>query len=64
MGRIKTTLVKRSTHRLMASHGDEFAKDFEQNKLKVARVAQISSKKLRNKITGYVTRLVARREEL
>ncbi len=64
MGRIKTTLVKRSTLRLMASHSDEFTGDFKQDKQKMRQFAIISSKKLRNKIAGYVARLASKREEL
>ena len=32
MGRIKTLLIKRITHKLMAIHGNEFTDDFEKNK--------------------------------
>jgi len=57
MGRIKTTLVKRNTKKIMKLHGDKFSKDFEANKKAVAEVANVPSKKLRNIMAGYATRL-------
>lgn len=58
MGRIKTMQIKRVTKRLVAEYGDRFQKDFDSNKKIVNEVADIPSKKLRNVIAGYVTRLV------
>jgi len=57
MGRIKTQLVKRKTKEIMAEHEGEFTEDFEKNKELVSKFADIPSKKLRNVIAGYVTRL-------
>ncbi len=62
MGRIKTTLVKRTTEELLEKHGSEFTGDFEQNKAKVSMFVTAPSKKLRNIIAGYITRN-KRREE-
>ena len=41
----------------MEKHGEKFDTDFEKNKLLVAEAADIPSKKLRNIIAGYATRL-------
>lgn len=57
MGRIKTQLVKRVTHKIMEKHGDELTNDFEQNKKLVDGFANIPSKKIKNTIAGYITRL-------
>ncbi len=57
MGRIKTTLIKRKTKELFKLHGDKFTTDFEQNKQLAAQHIVVSSKKLRNVIAGYMTRL-------
>ena len=62
MGRIKTQKVKRVTEKLMEEHGDEFKKTFAENKELVAEFADIPSRKLRNIIAGYITRLVKIRE--
>jgi small subunit ribosomal protein S17e len=58
MGRIKTKLVKRKTFDIMEAHGDKFTTDYEQNKERVEQYADIPSRKMRNLIAGYVTRLV------
>ncbi|HII16868.1 TPA: 30S ribosomal protein S17e [Candidatus Woesearchaeota archaeon] len=57
MGRIKTQMIKRVTKELMAEHKGAFKEDFSENKLLVDKAALIKSKKLRNTIAGYVTRL-------
>ncbi len=62
MGRIKTALTKRVTNKLVKEHGEVFKKDFESNKQLVTKFADIPSKKLRNIIAGYVTRLVKTKE--
>ena len=62
MGRIKTKLTKRISNKLVKNHRDELKKDFESNKKLVSKFADIRSKKLRNIIAGYVTRLVKNKE--
>ncbi len=58
MGRIKTMLIKRTAHKLVANHKHEFKKDFDENKQVVGRFTEIPSKKLRNAVAGYITRLM------
>jgi|TARA_B100002003_G_C14002341_1_gene483846 small subunit ribosomal protein S17e len=57
MGRIKTQQVKRVTLQLMKEHGSEFQKDFNKNKELVDKFIDVKSKKLRNVVAGYATRL-------
>jgi small subunit ribosomal protein S17e len=57
MGRIKTQLIKRTTLELLEENRDKFKENFEENKKIVAELANIPSKKLRNVIAGYATRL-------
>ena len=54
MGRIKTTMVKRATFELM-KQDIPFSGDFEENK-KILKDT-MPSKKVRNKIAGYIARL-------
>ena len=63
MGRIKTTFIKRKTKELLKMHGQAFTKDFTENKRITSRHTKIPSKKIRNIIAGYVTRL-KKKEEL
>jgi len=58
MGRIKTQQTKRVSFELIKKHGNSFKKDFNENKEIVESFVELRSKKLRNTITGYVTRLV------
>ena len=64
MGRIKTKLVKRKTHELMAANSESLTENFETNKLKVSAQMTFQSKKLRNIVAGYVTRLKKAQEEI
>ncbi len=57
MGRIKTKQVKAITQDLQQKFGGEFKDTFEENKVLVSSKLSGPSKKLRNIIAGYVTRL-------
>ena len=63
MGRIKTQLIKRASLRLSREHKEELKDNFKENRELVAKHADIPSKKLRNIIAGYVTRLSKSKEE-
>lgn len=58
MGRIKTKLVKRVTFELIERHGDKLKKTFEENKKIIGELAELPSKKIRNIVAGYVTRVM------
>jgi small subunit ribosomal protein S17e len=60
MGRIKTQLIKRTTEEIMAEHSADFTTDFNENKKILDSKVRVSSKKLRNIIAGYTTRLKKR----
>ena len=63
MGRIKTALIKRLTRQLIKEHSADMKKDFNENKIAVARFIDVPSKKMRNLIAGYVTRLMRAGQE-
>ncbi len=56
MGRIRTGLVKRACEKLLKLHRDKFKASFEENKNWVSKLSDISSKKLRNMLAGYITK--------
>ncbi|MEB3861091.1 MAG: 30S ribosomal protein S17e [Desulfurococcales archaeon] len=58
MGKVRTTLVKRTARKLLAEYRDLFTRDFEHNKKVVSELIEYRSKKLRNQIAGYITHLV------
>ncbi len=55
MGRIKPTLVKRTSRQLIEQSTESFGKTFEENKKALG--STLPSKKMRNKIAGYIARL-------
>ena len=55
MGRIKPTLVKRTSRQLIENSSESFGKTFEENKKALGNT--LPSKKVRNKIAGYIARL-------
>jgi small subunit ribosomal protein S17e len=57
MGRIKTGLVKRISKELIKAHGGQFSSDFTKNKDVLKQISNMPSKKIRNIVAGYVTRL-------
>ncbi len=57
MGTIRTEVVKRSAEKIIETYPDRFSTDFQKNKEKLTEVASIPSKKLRNQIAGYITRI-------
>jgi len=58
MGNIRTSFVKRISKELIEIHKGKFTTDFDVNKKLVAEYSTVSTKHLRNKIAGYITRLV------
>ncbi len=59
MGKVRTEHIKRVAKQLVQRFPDKFNTDFENNKKLVEEFTNLSSTKLRNRIAGYVTRLVA-----
>jgi len=64
MGRIKTQKIKRITMDFIKNHKEEFKNTFDENKVVLNGLAEIPSKKMRNTIAGYVTRLMRTKENL
>jgi len=62
MGRIKTLPIKRVTKEIFTRYKDKISSDYEKNKEFLAKVAEIRSKKIRNIIAGYLTRLATAKE--
>ncbi len=63
MGKVRTTLVKRTARKLLEMYPDLFTGDFEHNKRVVSELIEYKSKKLRNQIAGYITHLVNARRK-
>ncbi|MCD6089235.1 30S ribosomal protein S17e [Candidatus Bathyarchaeota archaeon] len=59
MGNVRPERVKRIARELLRRYPDRFTADYEENKRVLVSLVNISSKKLRNTIAGYITGLVA-----
>ncbi|NPA05580.1 MAG: 30S ribosomal protein S17e [Crenarchaeota archaeon] len=57
MGKVRIGVVKRTARKLLAMYPDLFTDDYEHNKKVVKMLVETQSKRLRNQIAGYVTRL-------
>ncbi len=53
---IKPAYVKRISRALMERYPERFSDDFDENKEMVTLVTNVESKRVRNRIAGYVTR--------
>ena len=57
MGKVRTDTVKRISRELLKRFPDRFTGDFESDKQVVNELVTTPSKRLRNRIAGYITRL-------
>lgn len=64
MGRIKTKLIKRVSNELFKKHLALVKDNFTENKVVVGQITDLKSKKLRNIIAGYLTRLFNNQEDI
>ncbi|CAN6666332.1 small ribosomal subunit protein eS17B [Trichomonascus vanleenenianus] len=60
MGRVRTKTVKRAAKQMIERYYPKLTQDFETNKRLCNEIADIQSKRLRNKIAGYTTHLMKR----
>ena len=58
MGKVRPDRVKRVARELVERFPEKFTLDFESNKELVDSLTNISSTKLRNRIAGYIIRLL------
>ena len=56
VGSIRQTYIKSTVDTLIRQYPNEFGTDFNENKDKVERLANVQTKEVRNRIAGYVTR--------
>lgn len=61
MGRVRTKDIKQAAIQLKETYPDKFSKDFEENKAVINELKLFINKHMRNKVAGYVTRLMVRK---
>ncbi|RLI07532.1 30S ribosomal protein S17e [Candidatus Bathyarchaeota archaeon] len=60
MGKVRTRLVKRLAEELAYTYPDKFTTDYEHNKRMVDLLVEGISKRMRNRVAGYITHLMSR----
>eukprot|EP00826_Nyctotherus_ovalis_P051160 TRINITY_DN637_c0_g1_i14.p3 TRINITY_DN637_c0_g1~~TRINITY_DN637_c0_g1_i14.p3 ORF type:complete len:132 (+),score=63.13 TRINITY_DN637_c0_g1_i14:134-529(+) len=60
MGRVRNKTVKRASRKVVELYYSKLTLDFHTNKRLIDEVAEVQTKKLRNKIAGYTTHLMRR----
>ncbi|MFW9963806.1 MAG: 30S ribosomal protein S17e [Candidatus Sifarchaeia archaeon] len=58
MGSIRPRYIKNAAKNLLALYPDTLTDDFESNKRLVEQFTDVRSKKVRNRIAGYLVRLI------
>jgi len=59
LGKVRPERVKKIAKELLKRYPNRFTTDFESNKKLLGSLSNVSSVRLRNRIAGYITRLVA-----
>ena len=60
MGRVKPAYIKRIAIELLKKYPNLFTGNFDANKKLVSMLTNIQSKRVRNRVAGYITRKVNR----
>ncbi|HWQ18254.1 MAG TPA: 30S ribosomal protein S17e [Methanotrichaceae archaeon] len=63
MGSVKPSYIKNFAKDLMKTYEGDFGQDFDANKLKVSEYTDIKNKGIRNRVAGYITRVLRQKGE-
>jgi small subunit ribosomal protein S17e len=58
LGRVRTAAIKKFSKMIYQRYKDKFTSSFQENKKILEELITVDSDKIRNRIAGYVTRLV------
>jgi small subunit ribosomal protein S17e len=62
MGNIRTKDIKKAAFQIKEAYHGKLGKDFEKNKQVVKELKLIENKRMRNRVTGYLTRIMGHRK--
>lgn len=62
MGRVRQTYVKRLARDLVEEDEEKFSEDFDENKKALKDTGEFTSKRLRNRVAGYIVRVKQNKE--
>ncbi len=63
MGRVRPTYIKRLAKDLVDADEERFSEDFDENKEELKDMGEFNSKKLRNRVAGYIVRVVQNKDQ-
>lgn len=63
MGRVRQTYIKRLAKDLVSADEERFGEDFDENKEELKELDEFNSKKLRNRVAGYIVRVVQNKDK-
>ncbi len=63
LGNVKPAFVKKIALELIQKFPEEFTDDFEKNKRLIEKLTTISTKNVRNRVAGYIARLMEDRKK-
>ncbi len=55
MGRVRPGHIKRAAEKLLEEYPDLFSEDFDENKKIINELVETDSKKVKNRIAGYIS---------
>ncbi|MCD6171519.1 MAG: 30S ribosomal protein S17e [Thermoplasmata archaeon] len=58
MGNVKPAYIKKIALKLVRKFPDKFTEDFENNKMIVEKLTTIGTKNIRNRVAGYIARMM------
>ena len=61
MGNVRTKDIKKAAFQIKGAYSDKLGPDFEKNKEVVKGLGLIENKRMRNRVVGYLTRVMARK---
>jgi len=64
LGNVKPAFIKRIALELIQKFPEEFTDDFEKNKVLVEKLTTIQTKNVRNRIAGYIARIMEDRKKI
>jgi len=63
LGQVKNVFIKHLAKDLIEKYPDKFTKDFEKNKEELDKLIRLESKKVRNKVAGYLVHMMSKKEQ-
>ncbi|MFX0063314.1 MAG: 30S ribosomal protein S17e [Candidatus Hermodarchaeota archaeon] len=61
MGKVRPSNIKTLARIIVKQYEEHLSEDFDENKILIEKIVELRSKRFRNSVAGYVTRLMRRK---